>query len=75
MKFDPHRFALLSDVHVLSDRATGKDGEVMFEAMAQAVGEIAALEPRPVVSAAEAGAALRTTIWLPSVVTETPCGA
>src|SRR4051812_44214692 len=48
VKVDPHRIALLSDVHVHEDRATKKDNTVvMWDNFQQAVTEVAALDPRP----------------------------
>jgi metallophosphoesterase superfamily enzyme len=44
---DPHRFALLSDVHIAGDRAFAKEGACPWEALAQALGEILALPVRP----------------------------
>ena len=44
---DPHRFALLSDVHIHADKTNKTGGTVMWETMSRAVGEIVALAPAP----------------------------
>jgi Icc-related predicted phosphoesterase len=44
---DPHRFALLSDVHVAGDRTFAKEGACPWDALTQAVGEILALPALP----------------------------
>ncbi len=47
IKPDPHRFALLSDVHIHADRKNEYSHTIMWDTLAQAVGEIIALKPRP----------------------------
>jgi 3',5'-cyclic-AMP phosphodiesterase len=44
---DPHRFALLSDLHVAADPAVVARGVNMFNNMKQASAEVLALDPRP----------------------------
>jgi len=44
---DPHRFALLSDVHIAADRAKVLRGVTMAENLAKVVAEVAALSPLP----------------------------
>src|SRR3954469_15864977 len=44
---DPHRFALLSDLHIAADPALVARGVNMFNNLKQACGEVIALEPRP----------------------------
>jgi 3',5'-cyclic AMP phosphodiesterase CpdA len=44
---DPHRFALLSDIHVHGDRAFAKESTNPFDNLAQAVREILAAPTRP----------------------------
>jgi 3',5'-cyclic AMP phosphodiesterase CpdA len=46
-KPDPHRFALLSDVHIHADKTNKTGNTVMWDTMAQAVREITALDPLP----------------------------
>ena len=44
---DPHRLALLSDVHIAADPAARERGVVMAEHLRRAVAEVQKLEPRP----------------------------
>jgi 3',5'-cyclic AMP phosphodiesterase CpdA len=44
---DPHRIALLSDVHIAADPAAHERGVVMADHLKQAVAEVVKLEPRP----------------------------
>jgi len=44
---DPHRFALLSDVHIHADKTNKTRETVMWETMSRAVGEIVGLDPAP----------------------------
>ena len=44
---DPHRLALLSDVHIAADRSAHERGTVMFDNLVQARAEVLALEPAP----------------------------
>lgn len=44
---DPHRLALLSDVHIDADRAKVDRGVVMYEHLEKAGAEVAALAPNP----------------------------
>lgn len=44
---DPHRLALLSDVHIAADPAAHERGVVMFDHLKQAVAEVVKLDPRP----------------------------
>ena len=57
---DPHRFALLSDVHVAANRAAVQRGVVMAEHLAKVVAEVAALSPRPAAAAVDGDLALGT---------------
>jgi hypothetical protein len=44
---DPHRLALLSDIHIAADPAHKERGVVMFDHLKQVVGEVLALSPKP----------------------------
>jgi 3',5'-cyclic AMP phosphodiesterase CpdA len=44
---DPHRLALLSDVHIDADRAASEWGVVMFEHLHKTVAEVVGLEAKP----------------------------
>jgi 3',5'-cyclic AMP phosphodiesterase CpdA len=44
---DPHRLALLSDVHIAADPAAHERGVVMFDHLKQAVAEVVKLDPMP----------------------------
>jgi 3',5'-cyclic AMP phosphodiesterase CpdA len=44
---DPHRLALLSDIHLDADRAAVDRGVVMFDHFEQIRGEVLALDPKP----------------------------
>ena len=44
---DPHRLALLSDVHIAADRTAHERGVVMFDHLQQAVAEVIKLDPKP----------------------------
>jgi len=44
---DPHRFALLSDLHIAANPAVVARGVNMFNNLKQACGEVLALHPRP----------------------------
>jgi hypothetical protein len=48
---DPHRFALLSDVHIAADRAKVFKGVTMAGHLGKAVSEVVALSPRPAAAA------------------------
>lgn len=45
--FDPHRLALLSDVHIAADPAAHERGVVMYDHLQQVTGELLALDPAP----------------------------
>ena len=57
---DPHRFALLSDVHVAANRAAIQRNVVMADHLAGVVAEVAALSPRPAAAAVDGDLALGT---------------
>src|SRR4051794_39304306 len=57
---DPHRFALLSDVHIATDRAAVLRGVNMGDHLAKVVAEVAALSPRPAASVINGDLALGT---------------
>ena len=57
---DPHRFALLSDVHVAADRAAVQRNVVMADHLAKVVAEVAALSPRLAAAAVDGDLALGT---------------
>lgn len=44
---DPHRLALLSDVHIAADRTAHERGVVMSDHLEQVVAEVAKLDPQP----------------------------
>lgn len=45
---DPHRLALLSDVHIAADRSAHERGVVMYDHLQQVIAEVAKLDPKPV---------------------------
>jgi Icc protein len=45
---DPHRLALMSDIHIDADRTARDRGVVMFDHFEQVRGEVLALDPKPV---------------------------
>ena len=59
-KPDPHRFALLSDVHIAADPAAVLRNVTMAENLKKAVAEVAALSPLPANSAINGDLALGT---------------
>jgi len=44
---DPHRLALLSDIHIAADPATINKDVVMYDHLAHVIGEVVALDPKP----------------------------
>src|SRR5207237_3504765 len=57
---DPHRFALLSDVHVAADRSNVMRKVNMADHLTKAVAEVAALSPRPAAAEINGDLALGT---------------
>lgn len=44
---DPHRLALLSDVHIAADRSAHERGVTMYDHLEHVVAEVAKLDPKP----------------------------
>jgi 3',5'-cyclic AMP phosphodiesterase CpdA len=60
LPIDPHRFALLSDVHIAADRAKVMRKVNMADHLVKAVAEVAALSPRPAAAEINGDLALGT---------------